>query len=107
MGRGRPKKIQSHRLSPDERGRAIGMREMGAGIKEIARPDMNPIEHLWKKLKDVIYQRADKASNLDQVFEFVNEEWSKIPLEQIETLVASMPERVEALYKSRGKHTKY
>ena len=37
MGRGRPKKWRCNRLTPDERGRAVGMREMGAGIKEIAR----------------------------------------------------------------------
>lgn len=37
MPRGRPKKIHSHRLSIEERSRAVGMKEGGLSTKEIAR----------------------------------------------------------------------
>lgn len=70
-------------------------------------PDMNPIEHLWKILKEKIHQRADKASNLDEVFEIAQEEWNKLPLHVFQDLILSMTNRVQALHNARGKHTKY
>ena len=70
-------------------------------------PDMNPIEHGWKHLKDQIGQRVDHASNLDQVFEIVEEEWSKLPLSFFRGLIESMPRRVSAVIQARGRHTKY
>ena len=54
---------------------------------------MNPIEHLWKKLKDAIYQRVDIAFNLVKLLKLSKK--NGVPLQQIESLVA------EALYKSR------
>ena len=54
-----------------------------------------------------IYQRSDKASNLDEVYEIAKDEWSKIDLDFIHRLIESMPERVTACYKNRGNHTKY
>ena len=70
-------------------------------------PDMNPIETAWKRLKDSILARMDRASSLDGVFEIVKEEWEKLPLEKFRNLIDGMPRRVEALYKSRGRSTKY
>jgi hypothetical protein len=70
-------------------------------------PDMNPIENAWKLVKDAIFARIDRASNLDEVFEIVKEEWEKIPVEKFRQLIDGMPRRVEALYKSRGRSTKY
>jgi transposase len=70
-------------------------------------PDMNPIEHAWKTLKEKITDRQDKASNLDDVFEIATEEWNKLPLEFFRNLISSMPNRVRALYTARGRHTKY
>jgi hypothetical protein len=70
-------------------------------------PDMNPIENAWKFVKDAIFARMDRASNLDEVFEIVKDEWEKIPIEKFRKLIDRMPKRVEALYKSRGRSTKY
>jgi len=70
-------------------------------------PDMNPIEHAWKILKERIHARANKASSLDEVFEIAKEEWNNIPLEVFRDLIQSMPRRVKALHTARGKHTKY
>jgi len=70
-------------------------------------PDMNPIEHGWKHLKDQIAKRIDHAGNLEEVFEIAKEEWNKLPLSYFHNLIESMPRRVEALYKARGRHTKY
>jgi len=70
-------------------------------------PDMNPIEHAWKGLKTEIFGRSQRASTLDEVFDIAKEEWSKLPVEYFQNLIESMPRRVQALYKARGRHTKY
>ena len=68
---------------------------------------MNPIEHAWKRVKDEIGSRINKARNLDEVFEFAQEEWNKLPLSYFRKLITSMPRRVKALHNARGLHTKY
>uniref|UniRef100_A0AAZ3S676 Tc1-like transposase DDE domain-containing protein n=1 Tax=Oncorhynchus tshawytscha TaxID=74940 RepID=A0AAZ3S676_ONCTS len=39
-------------------------------------PDLNPIEHLWAKLKKRV--RARRPTNLTQLHQLCQEEWSKI-----------------------------
>jgi transposase len=70
-------------------------------------PDMNPIENAWKYLKNRLVEHTPKPSNLDEVFEIIKEEWSKIPLSYFQNLIEGMPRRVQALYDARGHHTKY
>jgi len=70
-------------------------------------PDMNPIENLWNLVKRAIYQRIDRASSLDDLFDIVKEEWEKIPLAAMRTLVHSMPQRCKAVIASKGCSTKY
>jgi len=36
-----------------------------------------------------------------------NDAWQALPLQTLATLVDSMPQRVQALYETRGGHTKY
>jgi transposase len=70
-------------------------------------PDLNPIEQVWRQLKLAIYARGDKAQNLDDVLRIVQEEWDKLPVEDLRHLVASMPARIDAVIKAKGGHTKY
>lgn len=70
-------------------------------------PDMNPIENAWKYLKNRLVEHTPKPSNLEEVFEIIKEEWSKIPLSFFQNLIEGMPRRVQALYAARGRHTKY
>ena len=70
-------------------------------------PDLNPIENLWKILKDRIRENPRKASSLDDLYERVLEMWKTLPKETLLNLVHSMPERVAAVIKARGGHTKY
>ena len=42
-------------------------------------PSQSPSENLWKIIKDALNERADRASNLDQLFQFIKEEWEKVP----------------------------
>jgi hypothetical protein len=70
-------------------------------------PDMNPMEHAWKYLKDQVTARSDKASNLDEVFTIAQEEWKNISVEFFRKLILSMTTRVQTVYNVRGRHTKY
>jgi transposase len=68
-------------------------------------PDMNPIEHLWTHLKKKICERLPK--NINELKVIIKEEWEAIDPEFCKTLVESMPDRAEALYRAKGKHTRY
>lgn len=77
-------------------------------------PDLNPIEHLWAKLKELIYERHPE---LDGVQSKVEQErilkevlpscWEAIGLSIIESLVKSMPARIEACIRANGWQTRY
>lgn len=70
-------------------------------------PDLNPIEHVWNWLKDALRDRRDRPSNLDQLFDFVQEEWRGIPRDYLKNLVDSLPSRIKAVIKSHGGATNY
>ena len=70
-------------------------------------PDLNPIEHVWNRLKDALRDRRERPSNLEQLFSFVEEEWQRIPRDYLRTLVDSLPSRISAVIKNHGGSTKY
>lgn len=70
-------------------------------------PDLNPIEHVWKKLKTLVNQRPHLPRSLDDLWVALQEEWEKIDVDFINGLINSMPNRAQAVYRSRGGHTKY
>lgn len=69
--------------------------------------DLNPIEHVWDKLKIQIGQREKRPTSVHELWDMVLEEWELIPQEMIEKLYESMPRRVEAVLKAKGGNTKY
>jgi transposase len=70
-------------------------------------PDLNPIEHVWKRLKTLVNQHPNCPRNLDELWVALQEEWLNIDIEFINSLIESMPRRVAALYEVQGKSTKY
>jgi hypothetical protein len=70
-------------------------------------PDMNPIENLWNIVKAKLNVRHPRPSSLDQLFDAIQDEWSKISKRTLKNLVESMPRRVQALLEARGGYTKY
>ena len=68
-------------------------------------PDLNPIEHLWKILKEKISRHRPKSiTELEQATRL---EWENISSDVTENLVNSMPSRVIEVIKAKGGHTKY
>lgn len=68
-------------------------------------PDMNPIENLWKIVKDKI--GPNKSRNKEELWAKIQEVWYDIPVSTCQKLVESMPRRCQALLKNRGHATKY
>jgi len=78
-------------------------------------PDLNPIEHAWKRLKDTAARmfpdlwKSDGKSEEDRTAmeEALKEAWATIPVSFFESLVESMERRVQACIDANGWHTKY
>uniref|UniRef100_A0AAY5JWW5 Tc1-like transposase DDE domain-containing protein n=1 Tax=Esox lucius TaxID=8010 RepID=A0AAY5JWW5_ESOLU len=68
-------------------------------------PDLNPIEHLWGILKQMVVER--KVSNIHQLRDVAMEAWKRTPVATCEALVNSMLKRIKAVLENDGGHTKY
>jgi len=81
-----------------------------AGIKVLKwaaqSPDLNPIEHLWVHLKNLLRSQSEAPRGVLELWERVREAWKAITAETCQTLIESMPWRVEAVIKSRDGQTK-
>ncbi|KAJ8866527.1 hypothetical protein PR048_032370 [Dryococelus australis] len=65
-------------------------------------PDLNPIEHLWDELDRRVRARQARPKSIAQRMEWLQEEWRRIPVDVLQTLVESMPDRVAAVIAARG-----
>jgi len=77
-------------------------------------PDLNPIEHLWPRLKELIYQLdpeldmiKDKDSQRVRLCKVLPKVWEQIPVEIVEGCLNSMRSRLQAVIDADGWHTKY
>jgi transposase len=69
-------------------------------------PDLNPIEHLWYQIKCLI-EKKERPTRQEFMFAQVEEAWNELPQENIEKLIRSMPDRMEAVIKMGGKSTRF
>jgi transposase len=69
-------------------------------------PDLNPIENIWMILKDGV-QKKHRPKDLEDMWSSVEAEWIAIPYSKLESLVVSMPTRIEAVLAARGGETRY
>ena len=70
-------------------------------------PDLNPIEHLWHTLKYQLRMYSKPPESVAELWERVQDEWNKIPVETVQNLIDSMPKRINAVLKARGGYTEY
>jgi transposase len=70
-------------------------------------PDLNPIENLWNHLDYQIRRKKPLPKSKQELINAVQEEWRKISIETIHSLILSLPNRVKAVIKAKGGHTKY
>jgi transposase len=77
-------------------------------------PDLNPIENLWKIMKDTIDSEHPEVADLPKnqtsknlLIEAADEAWEAIEDQVLKDLVDSMPRRLAAIIKANGWYTKY
>ena len=68
-------------------------------------PDLNPIEHVWALLKNMVNDREPKM--VEEVKSALNECWAQIGLEQIQKYINSFRSRCMECIKNKGKATSY
>ena len=70
-------------------------------------PDMNPIEHVWKRLKTNINKHSKHPQNAAELENMIMEAWKEIDQDFINSLISSMPRCVKALVDAKGGVIKY
>jgi transposase len=70
-------------------------------------PDLNPIENLWDELERKVRKHNPLPKNKDNLWEILQEEWSKLDEDIYKNLVDSMPRRIAAVIDNKGNPTKY
>ena len=70
-------------------------------------PDLNPIEHSWGYLKRRLAEYEHPPNGILELWERIQVEWDKIPVEECQKLIESMARRIEAVLRAKGGYTKY
>ena len=75
---------------------------------------MNPIEHMWKKMKEILYRNfpdlcrlGANEGNIEVFINALKTAWNRVPQALIDRLIDSMPARVAELRRNRGWYTHY
>ena len=67
-------------------------------------PDLNPIENLWSFMKTQINKK--NPSNKAELIRYAKEVWeNEIPIDCIQTLIDSMPKRMQECIENKGSDT--
>lgn len=70
-------------------------------------PDLNPIENLWATLKRRLNEYEHPPRGMVELWERIECEWEKITAAECLALIESMPRRIEALLKAKGRWIGY
>lgn len=78
-------------------------------------PDLNPIEHAWAKLKELLYKLDPEIATIKGVneevknrfSELIEKAWETLGQDYFERLIRSMDSRVNAVLLAKGWYTKY
>lgn len=77
-------------------------------------PDLNPIENLWKLIKEDITKRHPELAGMtsnnqakQRLCEAAIESWEQLEDDLLNKLIDSMPRRIAAVVSARGWYTKY
>jgi transposase len=70
-------------------------------------PDLNPIEPVWHELKTMLRALPHPPNTVNELRDAIRTAWDEMPIEDINKHIKKMPERVEAVSKARGGHTRF
>ena len=70
-------------------------------------PDLNPIEEIWRRMKDEIASLPNRPTTIQTMQSAVWAAWSHIDQSIIQNIVDTMPARIQAVIMARGGHPCY
>lgn len=70
-------------------------------------PDLNPKEYLWSELKRRLQLYLENPKGVGKHWARVGKEWTQVSAGTCQTLIGSMPGRIEAVVKAKGGHARY
>jgi hypothetical protein len=70
-------------------------------------PDLNPIENMWASLKSRLNDYDTAPSGLLELWDRIQETWDKFTKEECLRYIESMPDRIAAVIKAKGRWTAY
>ena len=70
-------------------------------------PDLNPIEHVWYIFKTAVQNMNPRPMTVPDLTKALKKAWNELDMNVINNLVESMPDRLTAVIKVKGKNTKY
>lgn len=70
-------------------------------------PDMNPIENLWADVTRGLNLLQNPPDTIQQLQAAIRNVWDNIPVQTLNNLAQSMPQRLRALIRANGGTTKY
>lgn len=69
-------------------------------------PDLNPIEHVWSHVAARVRSRG-VARDAQQLWNWVQSEWDRTPIDYIRSLYRSIPSRLQEVIDNRGGYGHY
>ena len=70
-------------------------------------PDLNPIETLWAIIKRRLNEYDTQSAGINELWDRIQTIWNEIALETCYKLIASMPKRINAVLKAKGRWTNF
>jgi len=70
-------------------------------------PDLNPIEEIWRPMKDEISFLPNRPTTIQAMEEAVWVTWSTIDTSSIQSIVDTIPACIQAVISAQGRHSCY
>jgi hypothetical protein len=70
-------------------------------------PDLNPIENVWRTMKQRIKARRDFPNTVSKMGIAVQEEWDRLEPQDWNGFIESMPDRIQEVKQRNGMQTQY
>lgn len=68
-------------------------------------PDFNPIENIWGIIKRRVEELQPQS--VDDLIKITFETWENVSIQDIQTLISSVPNRLSACINANGMHSGY
>jgi len=70
-------------------------------------PDLNPIENVWKLMKDYVQRRNPPVKTIDDMKNTLIEFWRDVDINNINKLICSVPDRIASVIENQGGSTRW